>query len=322
MSTTTKPKLEDAYKDKYATHQASSGINQLDEYKNLVNQKTSALSSVGNANKQAMKYADTTALSQGYATQGAMLQNTANLQNAYQNQVGGINQQFQQQLGDLKNTTSTNALTNYTNRLANIVNDTNLTQEQQQAEINKLQGIYYNQMNSNDINEAKLNTDDVIRALSGADNGAIEKDANDKVIRTSNQNANNVQYEVDFSKGSSHNNDIVVSINGENYQVELGKKFNNIAGSKLTDLEVKNEFKDRKVGEIWEYTTTGATKRTYLLIKDANGDVRALEKSNKAGNLKPYNALVSALGIEGEYRNRMTFGNWLGVHGTGQVVKK
>ena len=73
------------------------GIKDLDEYKNLVNQKTSALSNVGQANKVAMKYADNTALAQGYATQGAMLQNNANLQSAYQNQVGAINQQYQQQ---------------------------------------------------------------------------------------------------------------------------------------------------------------------------------------------------------------------------------
>ena len=78
------------------------GVQGLDEYKNLVNQKTSALSSLNQANQLAMKYADNTALAQGYATQGAMLQNNANLQSAYLNQTGQINQNFQNQLGSLE----------------------------------------------------------------------------------------------------------------------------------------------------------------------------------------------------------------------------
>lgn len=100
----------------------------MDEYKNLVNQKTSALSSLGNANRQALKYADNTALAQGYATQGARLQNMGNLQNAYLNQVGGVNQQFQQQFGNLVNTTSQQELTKQTSRINTAVENGTLNQ--------------------------------------------------------------------------------------------------------------------------------------------------------------------------------------------------
>ena len=105
------------------------GIKDLDEYKNLVGQKTSALSNLNQANQTAMKYADNTALAQGYATQGARLQNASNLQNAYINQAGGINQNFQNKLGDLVNTTSQNQFNNYSERINNAVKTGTLNQE-------------------------------------------------------------------------------------------------------------------------------------------------------------------------------------------------
>ena len=95
------------------------GVQGLDEYKNLVNQRTSALSNLNQANQLAMKYADNTALAQGYATQGAMLQNNANLQSAYINQAGGINQNFQNQLGALEDK---NVRTNFDNLSTQIAN--------------------------------------------------------------------------------------------------------------------------------------------------------------------------------------------------------
>ena len=105
------------------------GIKDLDEYKNLVGQKTSALSNLNQANQTAMKYADNTALAQGYATQGARLQNASNLQSAYINQAGGINQNFQNQLGNLVNTTSQNQFNNYSERINNAVKTGTLNQE-------------------------------------------------------------------------------------------------------------------------------------------------------------------------------------------------
>lgn len=306
--------LHDAYD--YQQKNTQNGIKQLDEYKNLVNQKTSALSSVGQANQQALKYADNTALAQGYATQGAAMQNMANLQNAYQNQVGGINQQYQQQLGQLKNTASTEALTSYTNRLANVVSDTSLTQEQQQEAINSLQDAYYGQLGSKDLTEAQLSTSEAIRSLSGTT--GTTTDSNNNVVSTNNTNQNNVSYKVDFSNGTKHNKDIGVVINGQTYQVELGKRVQNIAGLGLTKIEANQLGNDKKEGDIWEYTNNG---KTFLLIKDANGEVRALESSVKGGGENTFNKLVKALGIEEKYKIRNEFGGY-GILGTGQMVKR
>lgn len=141
------------------------GIKNLDEYKNLVNQKTSALSNLGQANKVAMKYADNTALAQGYATQGAMLQNNANLQNAYMNQVGGVNQQFQQQLGNLKNTASSNELNAASNRLLTAYENGSLNQEKANAilEESKNSGL----LQDNDYRQLKNYADDTLMKAYG-----------------------------------------------------------------------------------------------------------------------------------------------------------
>lgn len=136
----------------------------MDEYKNLVNQKTSALSSLGNANRQALKYADNTALAQGYATQGARLQNMGNLQNAYLNQVGGVNQQFQQQLGSLENTASKEALNNYQVNVENAIANNTLTNE----ELSKLQNAYFGRLSSTDITEAENYTRQALSLLNTA----------------------------------------------------------------------------------------------------------------------------------------------------------
>lgn len=126
-------------------------ISDLDEYKNLVNQKTSALSSLNQANQLAMKYADNTALAQGYATQGAALQNTANLQSAYLNQAGAINQNYQQQLGNLTNTKSAQTLENVYQTIQNEVANGTLTEE----EGTKLLEQYGGLMNAQDMQTAQ-----------------------------------------------------------------------------------------------------------------------------------------------------------------------
>ena len=154
MATTNKKTLEDAYNYQGANAGNQEGIKKLGEYKNLVNQKTSALSSLGQANKQALKYADTTALAQGYATQGAALQNVGNLQNAYMNQVGGINQQYQQQLGALQDTASANAFQQYSDAYSNAVAQGTMSNE----ELKKLQDAYYGQMNATDLTNAETFT--------------------------------------------------------------------------------------------------------------------------------------------------------------------
>ena len=269
----------------------------MDEYKNLVNQKTSALSSVGNANRQAMKYADNTALAQGYATQGAMLQNTANLQNAYQNQVGNINQQFQQQLGDLKNTASTNALTQYTNRLANLVENTTLTDEQRQSQLNSLQNAYYGQMSANDIKEAQFNTQDVLQSLNGAENAQASYDDNKKLeSATSTSEKNNVEYRADFPNGTQNNKNFRVTVNGETYKVELGVPAGNYLKG-VYNSTVYEDAKDRAVGEIWEVKNDEG--KSVIVIKTGNRrkDIRVIERAGVKAN--DYAKLMNALGYSG-----------------------
>ena len=165
MATTTKKKsaIDEAYNNQATANQE--GIKKLDEYKNLVNQKTSALSSLGQANQQAMKYAQNSALAQGYATQGAALQNAGSLQNAYMNQVGNVNQQFQQQLGNLKNTTSKEYLTGYANKLANIEGDQSLTDEQKAQQIINAQDYYYKYLGEADLEAAQTETQTLLDAM-------------------------------------------------------------------------------------------------------------------------------------------------------------
>jgi hypothetical protein len=156
----------------------------MDEYKNLVNQKTSALSSLGNANRQALKYADNTALAQGYATQGARLQNMGNLQNAYLNQVGGVNQQFQQQLGSLENTASKEALNNYQVNVENAIANNTLTQE----ELSKLQNAYFGRLSSTDITEAENYTRQALGLLNQTNqtSGTIDDSTKNTTFTTTN----------------------------------------------------------------------------------------------------------------------------------------
>ena len=137
------------------------GIKDLDEYKNLVGQKTSALSNLNQANQTAMKYADNTALAQGYATQGARLQNASNLQSAYINQAGGINQNFQKQLGNLANTTSQNQFDNYKTRIYDAVKSGTLNQE------------YLNQI-YNDANQGGLMQQSDLTDLTNLGNDALK----------------------------------------------------------------------------------------------------------------------------------------------------
>lgn len=263
----------------------------MDEYKNLVNQKTSALSSLGNANRQALKYADTTALAQGYATQGARLQNVANMQNAYLNQVGGVNQQFQQQLGNLENTASTNALTQYTNRLANLVENTTLTDEQRQAQLNSLQNAYYGQMSANDIKEAQLSTQDVINSL--GENQGINKEVDNQYKGLVSDN-NNIPYETLFSNGTSINKNFTVTVDGNTYEVELGNQVDAYL-TNSTKQKVYADSLDRQVGEIWEYSNGN---KTVLLVKtgDSKNDIRVIEKAGVSA--KDYEKLAKALGYE------------------------
>lgn len=127
------------------------GVKGLDEYKNLVNQRTSALSNLNQANQLAMKYADNTALAQGYATQGAMLQNNANLQSAYINQAGGINQNFQNQLGGLEDKNVKTNFDNLSTQIANQLQAGTLTEQSGNA----LLQAYSSQLPQGELDKAQ-----------------------------------------------------------------------------------------------------------------------------------------------------------------------
>lgn len=86
--------LTQAYEDMIA----NSNANKQQTRDSLAKQNTSALSQLYNAKQNAMKYADTTAQAQGYATQGSALQANTALHNAYLDQVQNQNSNYQQSL--------------------------------------------------------------------------------------------------------------------------------------------------------------------------------------------------------------------------------
>lgn len=229
----------------------------MDEYKNLVNQKTSALSSLGNANRQALKYADNTALAQGYATQGARLQNMGNLQNAYLNQVGGVNQQFQQQLGSLENTASKEALNNYQVNVENAIANNTLTNE----ELSKLQNAYFGRLSSTDITEAENYTRQALGLLNQTNqtSGTIDDSTKNTTFTTSNgeKYVSNLSSKSNGGKGKNFK----VTIGTKEYKMELGDKVvdANIDSSKI------------EVGQIVEYKNENGT---FLITKDPKGKIR------------------------------------------------
>ena len=158
-SSTKRSKLEDTYN--YATPSNQGGIQKLSEYKNIVNQNQSALSSLQSAKEQALKSADVSALAQGYGTQGAYQQNIGNIQSAYLNRVGQQQQVAQQQIGALQDVASTNAFQNFSTALANAEAQGTLNTDQ----LNTLQSAYFNQMNASDLANARLLIDQYNRNI-------------------------------------------------------------------------------------------------------------------------------------------------------------
>ncbi len=158
-SSTKRSKLEDTYN--YATPSNQGGIQKLSEYKNIVNQNQSALSSLQGAKEQALKAADVSALAQGYGTQGAYQQNIGNIQSAYLNRVGQQQQVAQQQIGALQDVASTNAFQNFSTALANAEAQGTLNTDQ----LNTLQNAYFNQMNASDLANARLLIDQYNRNI-------------------------------------------------------------------------------------------------------------------------------------------------------------
>lgn len=235
-----KNNLTDAYNNQ-------NGIKQLDEYKNLVNQRTSALSSANQANKQALKYADNTALAQGYATQGAAMQNMTNLQNAYQNQVGGINQQYQQQLGQLKNTASADAFTNYETELANSISQGTFNDQR----LKELQDAYFGQMDATRLGQAQRYTQDALSQLN-----TTTDDTTGNAVFT---NENGVKYSTNINnKNGGYLKNATLTVGTKKFKIELG--------SKVKDINL--DPSTLEVGQIKKY------RDGVFITKDSDGNVR------------------------------------------------
>lgn len=251
MATTQKKKtpLTDAYQQ-YATGGNQEGIKKLSEYKNIVNQGTSALSNLNTANQTALKYADTAMQAQGFSTQGANTQNITNLQNAYMNQVGQQNLATQQQVGQLKDTTSTNAYNDYINAYANA----EATGTLDNAELSRLQNAYFGLMNSRDLANAETFTR---QGVASFNQGIEEEKTSTGQLSYSSNNGTEYSSNINTEKGNKFN----VTIGTQTFNLKLGK---NVEDTKLNPNTIEQ-------GQITTYSKDGVV---YLVTKDSNGNIR------------------------------------------------
>lgn len=100
-------------------------------------------------------------MAQGYATQGARQQAMNSLANSYINSAANINQQTQQQLGNLQDTASSNAFNSYQAAMNDYISKGTLTQD----DINTLQQRYYGLMNSSDLANAQTFSEAALRDI-------------------------------------------------------------------------------------------------------------------------------------------------------------
>lgn len=290
-------------------------ISDLDEYKNIVNQKTSALSSLNQANQLAMKYADNTAQAQGFSTQGAALQNTANLQSAYLNQAGNINQQFQKDLSSLTNTKSKDTLSNIYQTIQNEVANGTLTEEGGKALLAQYSGLLnaedsalantylsqgikgqtataeatkkqeYDSLQTNILNNHGEISPENAQVLKDFESGNISYNEAIKKIYSSENSGETAEPETNTTTG----NTIYTSSNGAKYETNIGSgwhsNFTYTVGTQEYKVELGNKINDSsfdpnsiKVGEITTYKKDGTT---YLVTKDSSGIVRYVK--NRTG---------------------------------------
>lgn len=95
-------------------------IKDTDEYKTLTDLYRSSQTGLNQANMQAQKYAQSTAQAQGFSTQGAMLQNSTELNNLYANAQAQQNINYMQEVANLENAKSQEALDLATSEIANL----------------------------------------------------------------------------------------------------------------------------------------------------------------------------------------------------------
>lgn len=265
-SSTKRSKLEDTYN--YATPSNQGGIQKLSEYKNIVNQNQSALSSLQGAKEQALKAADVSALAQGYGTQGAYQQNIGNIQSAYLNRVGQQQQVAQQQIGALQDVASTNAFQNFSTALANAEAQGTLNTDQ----LNTLQNAYFNQMNASDLANARLLIDQY--------NRNIAQESTGNVYEGTIPNGRN--YYVDIAQITENPNSLPnIAIDGKSINT------NNLVLADEVSLTQYDKVKDMEIGEIRLIGDSA-------VIKMGDGKVRMILAKNSRA-LSDYENFINAL---------------------------
>lgn len=284
-STTKRSKLEDTYN--YATPSNQGGIQKLSEYKNIVNQNQSALSSLQSAKEQALKSADVSALAQGYGTQGAYQQNIGNIQSAYLNRVGQQQQVAQQQIGALQDTASSNAFQNFSTALANAEAQGTLNTDQ----LNTLQSAYFNQMNASDLANARLLIDQYNRNIA-------QEEATTGANIYEKATPSGEKMRVDINELANNPNKIpTIAINGQSINTNDLKLGDTISATiidpstmELGELKVARvNGKDViviKIGdnELKEIKAKGATWKTYLKLLQSLGGATSSNKQTQLGS--------------------------------------
>lgn len=257
-------------------------ITKTNEYNNMVNERTSALSNLNAANMQALKYADTAAQAGGYSTQGAAMQNIGNLQGAYLNQIGGVNKTFQDNVANLSDKyaaideanykeavanqklDSNNALSEYRSAVASAVENGNYTPEKAA----QLKQQFYPYLVGLDRTSA-----DAFGSEANYQQQQLDKQTAEEVNADKTENSfvstNNTKYAVNASK-TGKNKNFTVSVGTKEYKLEYGKAID----------DAQFDPNNIEVGEITTYSKDGYT---YLITKDADGEVRYIK--NRTGKL-------------------------------------
>lgn len=271
-SSTKRSKLEDTYN--YATPSNQGGIQKLSEYKNIVNQNQSALSSLQSAKEQALKSADVSALAQGYGTQGAYQQNIGNIQSAYLNRVGQQQQTAQQQIGALQDVASTNAFQNFSTVLANAEAQGTLNTDQ----LNTLQNAYFNQMNASDLANARLLIDQYNRNI------AQEEGISNVYEKTTPSGGT---MKVDINELTSNPNKVpTIAINGQTLNTKGLAIGNNISPTII----------DPSTMELGEIKIANVNGKDIIVIKTGDNEIKAIGSGNiRKEAQENYNKLFSVL---------------------------
>ncbi len=140
-------------KTNYSIPNNENGIENTEDYKLLHNSYLTAQSNLQQQNQLAHKYAQTTAQAQGFATQGAMQQLNNDLMNAYLNRSSSEQQNYANNLVNLKNNNSTTALQTFQDTLNAMVNKGNYVGREE--DVQNLINTYMAQMNATDRNTAQ-----------------------------------------------------------------------------------------------------------------------------------------------------------------------